>query len=179
MGALVRGEKPRRDIGNAQPDGLSPAEQAKFERAVYAASDAALAAELQAGRRALEELANLAAQSVAEVPEPMTEPASPRPPLVIPEGNTDVLLDRQIACCAGLIERMAHYIACDDRPTEARWNFMERMASLMNSSANVAKMVGRLRGALEPEETCVRQIVQREDRRRTTKRGPSPCSVRP
>src|SRR6478752_5721769 len=94
MGALVRGEKPRRDIGNAQPDGLSPAEQAKFERAVYAASDAALAAELQAGRRALEELANLAAQSVAEVPEPMTEPASPRPPLVIPEGNTDVLLDR-------------------------------------------------------------------------------------
>lgn len=173
---LFEGKTHDEILATAQPDGLSPEDQARFERALYAASDAALAAELQAGRRAREELAHLATQIAAA--EPVTEAAPPFPPLVIPKASTDVLLERQIASCAGLIERMAHYIACDDRPPEARWNFMERIASLMNSSANAAKMVGRLRGSLEPEETCLRQIVQREDRRKPAKRTPSPRSVR-
>jgi hypothetical protein len=122
-------------------------------------------------------LARLATQIAAT--EPVTEPAPPPlPPLVIPEANTDILLDRQVASCAGLIEHIAHYIARHDGPLEVHGNFMERMAGLMNASANVAKMVGRLRGSLEPEETCVRQIVERGDRRKPAKRTPSPRSVR-
>jgi hypothetical protein len=163
-----------------QPPSLSPMDRTRFERAVYAAAAAVTAAELKADkeRRALEELARRAAEPVAEATAPVTPPAPPFPPLVIPAAGTDVLLERQIASCAGLIEHIVHYVACDDRPVEARWNFMERMASLMNSSANAAKMVGRLRGCLEPEETLFRQIVEREDRRKPAKRSPSPRSAR-
>jgi hypothetical protein len=88
------------------------------------------------------------------------------------------LLERQIASCAGLIEHIAHYIARHDSAIDACGNFMERMASLMNSSANAAKMVGRLRGSLEPEETRLRQIVEHDNRRRPAKRATSPRSVR-
>jgi hypothetical protein len=177
---LFEGKTRTEILKTPQPPGLSPMDSTRFERAVYAATSASLAAELKADkeRRALEKLASLAAEPAAAAAEPMTAPAPSLPPLVIPQASTDVLLERQIASCAGLIEHIAHYIARHDSAIDACGNFMERMASLMNSSANVAKMVGRLRGSLEPEETRFRQIVEREDRRKPAKRAPSPRSVR-
>src|SRR5436305_90536 len=41
----------------------------------------------------------------------VVEPEQPAISFAIPEGRTDVLLDRQIASCAGIIEHLAHYIA--------------------------------------------------------------------
>ena len=108
-----------------------------------------------------------------EIP-PVSErrPKNPLPPLTIPEGSTDVLLDRQIATCVGLIDHLAHYVARYDTDHYNCNNFMERIVSMMNSSANVAKMVGRLRGSLQPDEKQLRQIIQREDR--PGERPPSP-----
>jgi hypothetical protein len=177
---LFEGKTRTEILKTPQPPDLSSLDSTRFERAVYAAASASLAAELKADkeRRALEELASLAAQPAAAATEPVRAPAPPLPPLVIPEASTDVLLERQIASCAGLIEHIAHYIARHDSAIDACGNFMERMASLMNSSANAAKMVGRLRGSLEPEETRLRQIVEHDNRRRPAKRAPSPRSVR-
>jgi hypothetical protein len=53
---------------------------------------------------------------------------------------------------------------------------MDRIVSMMNSSANVAKMVGRLSGSLQPDEKQLRQIIQREDA--PSEKPPSPRSVR-
>lgn len=101
--------------------------------------------------------------------------ADPLPPLVVPNGSTDVLLDRQIALCGGIIEHLAHYVTRYDTDPHNCNNFMDRIVSMMNSSANVAKMVGRLRGSLQPDEKQLRQIIQREDAPR--EKPPSPRSV--
>ena len=61
-------------------------------------------------------------------------PTYPLPPLMIPTGPVDVLLEKQIASCAGLIEQISYYIAHDTTPP-----------SLMNSSATVGKRIGKLR----------------------------------
>lgn len=71
-------------------------------------------------------------------------------PFAIPEGKTDVLLDKQIASCAGIIEHLAHYIARYDSATETCNKFMDRIGSMMRSSAEAAIAVGYLRG-MAPE----------------------------
>ena len=72
----------------------------------------------------------------------------PQPPLLfaIPQGKTDALLDRQIASCAGIIEHLAHYIGRYDSAVETCNQFMDRISSMMRSSAEVALAAGRLRG---------------------------------
>jgi len=72
-------------------------------------------------------------------------PTYPLPPLMIPTGPVDVLLEKQIASCAGLIEQISYYIAHDTTPPADCVNFMDRIASLMNSSATVGKRIGKLR----------------------------------
>ncbi|MFL6690018.1 MAG: hypothetical protein ACJ8IR_07530 [Alphaproteobacteria bacterium] len=90
-------------------------------------------------------------------------PAEPALPFTIPEGSADVLLEKQIGSCAGLIEHVARYIARNDSAIDACTNFMERIGSMMKSSAEVAKVVGRFRG-LEAEETRHRMIVEHAGR---------------
>ena len=93
----------------------------------------------------------------------------------MPEGSTDVLLERQIATCVGIIDHLAHYVARNDTDPYNCNNFMDRIVSMMNSSANVAKMVGRLRGGLQPDEKQLRQIIQHEGGQ--DERPPSPRSM--
>jgi len=165
------------------PEGLSPRDKNRFQDAKQ---NAAFAARRRAERQALQALAVEVAktrgfdgdeddeedaddpEAVSNVlpsptggPEPSPKDSTPlsQIPLVIPNGNTDVLLDKQIAACAGLIEHMTHYIARTDSAIDACTNFMDRICSMMKSSAEVAKVVGRLRG-LEPEESRHRMIVE-------------------
>ena len=98
----------------------------------------------------------VAARLQPEVAEPsrpspaVVQPAQPPIPFAIPEGRTDVLLDRQIASCAGIIEHLAHYIARYDSAAETCNKFMDRISVMMKSSADAALAVGRLRG-MAPE----------------------------
>src|SRR4051794_24918169 len=89
---LFEGKTRTEILKTPQPPDLSSLDSTRFERAVYAAASASLAAELKADkeRRALEELASLAAQPAAAATEPVRAPAPPLPPLVIPEASTDV-----------------------------------------------------------------------------------------
>jgi hypothetical protein len=82
-------------------------------------------------------------------------PAVPESPIpfVIPDGTADALLEKQIASCAGLIQHIAHYIARYDSAIDTCNNFMDRISALMRSSAEVGKVVGRLRG-LEPKKAA-------------------------
>ena len=75
-----------------------------------------------------------------------------------------MLLERQVAACVGIIDHLAHYVGRNDTETYSCNNFMERIASLMNSSATVAKMVSRYRG-IKPAETCHRSIIERVESR--------------
>jgi hypothetical protein len=165
------------------PEGLSTHDKNRF---LDAKQNAAFAARGRAERQALEALAAEAAKTRGygddeedeedtddtkaasnALPSPTGEPERsardltplPQISLVIPNGSTDVLLDKQIAACAGLIEHMTHYIARTDSAIDACTNFMDRICSMMKSSAEVAKVVGRLRG-LEPEESRHRMIVE-------------------
>ncbi|HEX3944145.1 MAG TPA: hypothetical protein VHW69_08660 [Rhizomicrobium sp.] len=162
------------------PEGLSTHDKNRF---LDVKQNAAFAARRRAERQALEALAAEAAKtrgyggeeddaedtddteavsnllpSPAGEPERSAKDSTPlsQIPLVIPNGSTDVLL---IAACAGLIEHMTHYIARTDSAIDACTNFMDRICSMMKSSAEVAKVVGRLRG-LEPEESRHRMIVE-------------------
>ncbi|HEY4114131.1 MAG TPA: hypothetical protein VGM17_08730 [Rhizomicrobium sp.] len=80
-------------------------------------------------------------------------------PFVIPQGPSEEMLERQLASCAGLIDHLAQYIGRYDSDVQACLNFADRIASLMKSSAGVAKVVGRLRG-LAPDETRHRVLVE-------------------
>jgi hypothetical protein len=84
------------------------------------------------------------------VPGRQVAPAEPRIPLKIPNARTDVLLDKQIASCAGIIEHLAHYIGRYDTAVETCTKFMERIGLLMKSSSEAALAAGRLRG-MAPE----------------------------
>jgi hypothetical protein len=84
------------------------------------------------------------------VPSRQVAPAEPRIPLKIPNAKTDVLLDKQIASCAGIIEHLAHYIGRYDTAVETCTKFMDRIGLLMKSSSEAALAAGRLRG-MAPE----------------------------
>jgi hypothetical protein len=141
------------------PPEITPAENARFERALTAAANAANLVDIEARKALLRAPEETPSHLIVHPPHCDVEPA-PSPPLVIPEASTDVLLERQIASCAGLIEHIIHRIARRESPLEAEANFMDRMASLMNSSATLARAVGRYRG-LKPAETCHRSIIER------------------
>ena len=101
----------------------------------------AIAAGLQPGRA-----------GASEPPPGLTvvRPQQPAIPFAIPEGKTDALLERQIASCAGIIEHLAHYIARYDSAVETCNQFMDRISTMMRSSAEAGLAVGRLRG-MAPE----------------------------
>ena len=149
------------------PSDLPPSELAKFKNAQSDAAAIARTAEQANKLKSLESgLAKTAKQighdggvQGAVPPDTESRAASALPPLVIPAGSVDTLLEKQIAACAGLIEQIAFYIAHDTTPPDACVNFMDRIASLMNSSATVGKMIGHLHG-LQPEETRHRMIVE-------------------
>ena len=84
------------------------------------------------------------------VPSGQIASAEPRIPLTIPTGKTDVLLDQQIASCAGIIEHLAHYIGRYDTAVDTCTKFMDRITGMMRSSAEAAIAVARLRG-MAPE----------------------------
>jgi hypothetical protein len=84
------------------------------------------------------------------IPSRQVAPAEPRLPFKIPNARTDVLLDKQIASCAGIIEHLAHYIGRYDTTVETCTKFMDRIGLLMKSSSEAALAAGRLRG-MAPE----------------------------
>jgi hypothetical protein len=162
----------------APPDGLSEQEQLRFiDLQANAAEKARRAAERELQWKREDEARkirkddfadlNLAAARANPFINPdiklLPPPAEPAIPFAIPEGSADVLLEKQIGSCAGLIEHVARYIARNDSAIDACTNFMERIGSLMKSSAEVAKVVGRFRG-LEAEETRHRMIVEHAGR---------------
>lgn len=128
------------------PSDLPAAELAEFKNAQSDAAVIARTAE-QAGKlNSLEaDLAKMARQigcdrdAQQEHPDNERRVASALPPLVIPTGPVDTLLEKQIAACAGLIKQVTFYIAHVTTPPDACVNFMDRIASLMNSSATVGK----------------------------------------
>lgn len=83
-------------------------------------------------------------------------PFAPTVPLEIPKGNAADLLERQIGTCAALIGNLADYIARNDTPTDVCFPFMDRISSLVSSSATAARVVGQLRGiASETRQTFI------------------------
>ena len=88
-------------------------------------------------------------------------PAAPRVqpaqlPLEIPNGSAADLLEQQIGTCAALIGNIANYVAHSDTHTDVCLPFMDRIASLLSSSATAARVVGQLRGiATETKQTFV------------------------
>jgi hypothetical protein len=88
-------------------------------------------------------------------------PAGPRAqpaqsPLEIPRGNAADLLEQQIGTCAALIGNIANYVAHSDTEANVCLPFMDRIASLLSSSATAARVVGQLRGiANETRQTFI------------------------
>ena len=61
-----------------------------------------------------------------------------------------------IGTCAALIGNIANYIARNDTATNVCFPFMDRISSLLSSSAAAAKVVGQLRGiATETKQTFI------------------------
>ena len=80
-------------------------------------------------------------------------------PLEIPKGNAADLLEQQIGTCAALIGNIANYVAHNDTHADVCLPFMDRIASLLSSSATAARVVGQLRGiASETKQTFVKKI---------------------
>ena len=90
-----------------------------------------------------------------EVPAPLQVMAAPFP-LEIPKGNAADLLEQQIATCAALIGNVANFVAHSETPAHECFPMMDRIASLLSSSATAARVVGQLRGiANETRQTFV------------------------
>jgi hypothetical protein len=82
-----------------------------------------------------------------------------QPPLEIPKGNAADLLEQQIGTCAALIGNIANYVAHNDTHADVCLPFMDRIASLLSSSATAARVVGQLRGiASETKQTFVKKV---------------------
>ena len=100
-----------------------------------------------------------AAMSALEHDTPQEEVSArvlPSQSLEIPKGNAADLLERQIGTCAALIGNVANHIARNDTPNEVCFPFMDRIASLLSSSATAARVVGQLRGiASETKQTFI------------------------
>ena len=73
-------------------------------------------------------------------------------PLALPEGDAAALLEKQIASSAALIGYLSNYVARTDTDPSVCMSFMDRMTSMLGASANVGKVVGRLRGQVSRSE---------------------------
>jgi hypothetical protein len=80
----------------------------------------------------------------------------PAPPLEIPKGSVADLLEHQIGTCSALIANIADYVARNDSRPDICFPFMDRIASLLSSSATAGRVVGQLRGiASETKQTFI------------------------
>jgi len=80
-------------------------------------------------------------------------------PLEIPRGNVADLLEHQIGMCAALIGNIANYVAHNETATDVCFPFMDRISTMLSSSAAAARVVGQLRGiASETKQTFVKKI---------------------
>jgi hypothetical protein len=73
-------------------------------------------------------------------------------PLALPEGDAALLLEKQIASSAALIGYLSNYVARSDTDPSVCMSFMDRMTAMLGASANVGKVVGRLRGQVSRSE---------------------------
>jgi len=158
------GQDERRILAVRLPPNLSDAQCFRFRSLQEEAARKARSSKEQALlRKALDEVGVAArlnpiaetapASELAEaepIPSRQMAPAEPRIPFRIPDARTDVLLDKQIASCAGIIEHLAHYIGRYDTAVETCNKFMDRIGLLMRSSSEAALAAGRLRG-MAPE----------------------------
>lgn len=74
------------------------------------------------------------------------EVRAPHEPLIRPTGDAAELLEHQLASGAALMGYLAHFVARPDTDPETCISFMDRMASMLGASAQIGKVVGRLRG---------------------------------
>jgi hypothetical protein len=89
------------------------------------------------------------AQENLTVPHPEKFPVPvqvPHEPLIRPAGDAAQLLEHQIASCAALMGYLAHFVARPDTDPATCISFMDRMSSMLGASAQIGKVVGRLRG---------------------------------
>ncbi len=106
--------------------------------------------------------------SSAEIAPPREQSAAPSPPRtqktvasrlsadrpVTPAATES--LERQIAYCGALIEEIADYVMRDDTEVHACYGFIDRVSSLIQSSAAAGTVIGRLRGQVsETKHTMV------------------------
>jgi len=73
-------------------------------------------------------------------------------PLTLPEGDAALLLEKQIASSAALIGYLSNYVARNDTDPSVCMSFMDRMTAMLGASADVGKVVGRLRGQVSRSE---------------------------
>ena len=73
-------------------------------------------------------------------------------PLTLPDGDAALLLEKQIASSAALIGYLSNYVARTDTDPSVCMSFMDRMTAMLGASANVGKVVGRLRGQVSRTE---------------------------
>jgi hypothetical protein len=76
-------------------------------------------------------------------------------PLTLPDGDAALLLEKQIASSAALIGYLSNYVARNDTDPAVCMSFMDRMTAMLGASANVGKVVGRLRGQVSRTEQFI------------------------
>ena len=76
-------------------------------------------------------------------------------PLTLPDGDAAMLLEKQIASSAALIGYLSNYVARNDTDPSVCMSFMDRMTAMLGASANVGKVVGRLRGQVSRTEQFI------------------------
>jgi hypothetical protein len=76
-------------------------------------------------------------------------------PLILPDGDAAMLLEKQIASSAALIGYLSNYVARTDTDPSVCMSFMDRMTAMLGASANVGKVVGRLRGQVSRTEQYI------------------------
>jgi hypothetical protein len=76
-------------------------------------------------------------------------------PLTLPDGDAALLLEKQIASSAALIGYLSNYVARNDTDPSVCMSFMDRMTAMLGASANVGKVVGRLRGQVSRTEQFI------------------------
>ncbi|HEY7977270.1 MAG TPA: hypothetical protein VID67_03680 [Rhizomicrobium sp.] len=76
-------------------------------------------------------------------------------PLILPDGDAAMLLEKQIASSAALIGYLSNYVARNDTDPSVCMSFMDRMTAMLGASANVGKVVGHLRGQVSRTEQYI------------------------
>ena len=95
------------------------------------------------------------ARTLLEAPRANQPKPPPNRALVLPEGDAAQLLEQQLAASAALIRHLSGYVARDDTDPAVCVLFMDRMTSMLGASANVGKVVGRLRGHVSRTEQLI------------------------